>query len=880
MKDFNPKVTIVIPVYNGAKYVGKAIDSALAQTYKNLEIIVANDGSSDGGATERVAKSYGDKIIYLHQEKNGGAATVLNLAIKHMTGEYFSWLSHDDLYYPNKIARQVAELAKLNNKNTIMMSDLDGINEKGQKIYQTRYIDHINEHPSRLKSFIYPVVYNKTHGCTLLIPKKCFDEVGLFDPDERVAQDFEFFYRAFLKFPSKLIPETLVTARDTSNRMGRRAKPRANEEYGRLYIKIIDSLSEEEVLWLAPSRLSFYYDMYLFFKDAGYTIALNYIIEKIKKYLPKAVEKLVEEIDFRRDNLAKLEQTLGKIIEAQSIDPDNLNTDLLIFKAIKSKDRKILGQKRDIKEILAVHDLLLTKKMKRSAALLISILATKSKQSETEVKNAIYQKIIIGGGDQIESDVNSILKIAAAKKRKPRVMFCSTHWLTGGMERVMSNLFMQLKNDYGIFLLTPFDGRIGSVDMPKGVTHLKISNSMFYTNFDSSILSHAMILGVDVVVGFYNLFPGQLDLYEICHGTEIKTIASNHEYYFYPYRDSAFASIAQQRLEVFKKVDAVVWPTNISAMIYSLCSDNGYTIPNPNTYSVTKTALAEEDQKNIIAVGRFGDPVKRVDRIFEAFSLVLDKEPEAKLLLVGKYSITEPIGEGPSIEELMVRLRINENSVEFVGEITNVEYFYKRARALVMASDNEGFGMVINESASFGAPTVCGYFPGVEDLITDGDNGFVVEQGDSIAMAEKLSQLLIDDGLYSKMSCQASEHVKKFAAEKIADKWKCLIDSLINSKITLKKRKDLLAKNIGYQLPSTSVPLEKILFSELNRISFNQSLLDQSTKINEIYGSMSWRVTKPLRLVSKAARSLKSEGPRETVRKVINKVRKKISLNH
>src|SRR5665647_567426 len=99
MKDFYPKVSIVIPVYNGSKYLGEAIDSALAQTYKNLEIIVSNDGSSDNGATERVAKSYGDKIIYLGKKDNGGASTALNAAIKVMTGEYFSWLSHDDMYY-------------------------------------------------------------------------------------------------------------------------------------------------------------------------------------------------------------------------------------------------------------------------------------------------------------------------------------------------------------------------------------------------------------------------------------------------------------------------------------------------------------------------------------------------------------------------------------------------------------------------------------------------------------------------------------------------------------------------------------------------------------------------------------------------------------
>ena len=100
---FNPLVSIIIPVYNGENYVAEAIDSALAQTYDNIEIIVVNDGSED--RTDEICKSYGNKIRYFKKE-NGGTSTALNLGIKNMNGEYFSWLSHDDKYYPNKIKRQ------------------------------------------------------------------------------------------------------------------------------------------------------------------------------------------------------------------------------------------------------------------------------------------------------------------------------------------------------------------------------------------------------------------------------------------------------------------------------------------------------------------------------------------------------------------------------------------------------------------------------------------------------------------------------------------------------------------------------------------------------------------------------------------------------
>src|SRR4030065_1713637 len=99
--EFNLKVSIVIPVYNGSNYLRGAIDSALAQTYKNIEVIVVNDGSDDGGKTEAIANSYGDKIRYICK-KNGGVSTQLNVGILAAGGEFISWLSNDDGYIPDK----------------------------------------------------------------------------------------------------------------------------------------------------------------------------------------------------------------------------------------------------------------------------------------------------------------------------------------------------------------------------------------------------------------------------------------------------------------------------------------------------------------------------------------------------------------------------------------------------------------------------------------------------------------------------------------------------------------------------------------------------------------------------------------------------------
>lgn len=275
MAEFNPLVSIVIPVYNGSNFLREAIESALAQTYKNLEIIVVNDGSKDD--TESIALSFGDKIRYFAKE-NGGTSTALNLGIANMRGDYFSWLSHDDLYYPQKISRAVEELAKLENKDTIITSDLDGMDEDYKKTFTTAlYQEHMDAFKTRKSSYLYPVVYNKTHGCTHLFSKKVFETVGLFDVTSLVAHDFEFYYRAFAKFPHLYINEVLVTARESSNRQGRRSHTRGNIEYSLLYVDILEHLTEKEILEMAPNLAMFYLEMETFFAYADYSIALDYL---------------------------------------------------------------------------------------------------------------------------------------------------------------------------------------------------------------------------------------------------------------------------------------------------------------------------------------------------------------------------------------------------------------------------------------------------------------------------------------------------------------------------------------------------------------------------------------------------------------------------
>ena len=182
------KISIIIPVYNGSDYLAEAIESSLAQTYKNIEILVINDGSRDSGKTARVAKKYLPKIRYF-AKKNGGVASAMNFGIKHMKGDYFSWLSHDDVYYPEKVAHQVAFIQKKSSK-TILYCDFELIDKMSQHIAFAK----ITPPPS--SQFVYNLIVKRfLHGCSLLIPREAFKEAGCFDITLKNAQDYELWLR-------------------------------------------------------------------------------------------------------------------------------------------------------------------------------------------------------------------------------------------------------------------------------------------------------------------------------------------------------------------------------------------------------------------------------------------------------------------------------------------------------------------------------------------------------------------------------------------------------------------------------------------------------------------------------------------------------------
>ncbi len=233
-------VSIVIPVYNGANYLAEAIDSALAQTYPDCEVLVVNDGSTDGGATEAVAASYGGRIRYL-VKPNGHVASALNFGIRHMAGEYFSWLSHDDLYHPDKIEAQMGAQEGAD-RRTILYSDFEVLDAATGTLTPQR-LPHTD--PAHFRHFI--TLHNALHGCTLLIPRLCLEETGPFDETLRTTQDYDMWFRLAARFRFVHVPRILVTSRHHAEQGTHQFRGIAVAECDRLLAGFVRDLQPEEI---------------------------------------------------------------------------------------------------------------------------------------------------------------------------------------------------------------------------------------------------------------------------------------------------------------------------------------------------------------------------------------------------------------------------------------------------------------------------------------------------------------------------------------------------------------------------------------------------------------------------------------------------------
>ena len=240
-----PRVSITIPSFNCARYLGRAIDSALAQTYADYEIIVVDDGSTDD--TRGVLTRFGDKIRYVYQP-NGGLSSARNLALAHASGEFIAYLDADDLWYPHRLQTQVAFL-DTHPACGFVHSDVTIIDDDDRVIHRAYNAETRRDVPEGYCAL------NLLRRCHVQVPsvlerRECIERVGNFDGRLKTAQDYLHWIRIALDgMAVGYIPEPLAMYRRTASSLS--SSPRRVLDDG---VMIFETLLADPAVRRGPGR--------------------------------------------------------------------------------------------------------------------------------------------------------------------------------------------------------------------------------------------------------------------------------------------------------------------------------------------------------------------------------------------------------------------------------------------------------------------------------------------------------------------------------------------------------------------------------------------------------------------------------------------------
>lgn len=211
----SPKVSVIIPTYNSAHFIIEAVDSVLAQTFTEFEILVIDDGSTDN-TKEVLAEKYGDSIQYFYKE-NGGVSKARNFGIENAKGKYVAFLDSDDAWIPEKLEKQILALEKNPDKKACYSSfylcdeklnplEINRSERKSDALTDLILIGNVVATPS-----------------TVIAEKGLFEQVGGFDYELSQCADWEMWIRLATKTEFIYLNEPLLKYRQHGSNMSKNA---------------------------------------------------------------------------------------------------------------------------------------------------------------------------------------------------------------------------------------------------------------------------------------------------------------------------------------------------------------------------------------------------------------------------------------------------------------------------------------------------------------------------------------------------------------------------------------------------------------------------------------------------------------------------------
>jgi glycosyltransferase involved in cell wall biosynthesis len=203
-------VTVILPAYNNERFIAEAVESVMGQTYRAIELIIIDDGSTDrtGDISAGYARRHPARIHYLRQD-NRGPGAARNLGLRHARGSFIAFLDADDIWLSAKLVKQVGVLER---DRSVGLVYCDNYFVDEQRREQVGYRRMVKLHRGNVAPVLFQHYFIITSA--VVLRKECVDAIGLFREDIRLGEDYDYFLRLAYRYPVELVREKLYERRN------------------------------------------------------------------------------------------------------------------------------------------------------------------------------------------------------------------------------------------------------------------------------------------------------------------------------------------------------------------------------------------------------------------------------------------------------------------------------------------------------------------------------------------------------------------------------------------------------------------------------------------------------------------------------------------
>jgi len=667
----NPKITVLMTLFNGEKYLREAMESMLNQTYKDFEFLIIDDASTD--SSSEIILSYKDpRIRLIENEQNIGFVLSLNKGLQLAKGEYIARMDADDISMPERLEKQIKLLEENpkvgmtacwisiihENNNEISFWKIDRQNNSSEEIYYILNFENCLAHSS------------------VIFRKELVIEIGGYDEDLKLTQDYDLWIRLSRITTISKLMEVLVIRREHESNMIFTANERLNQETFRIYQKNsnINFVKPEFIDRIVNNPTSINILKILNVKQISNNIIKNCPIFINKKELMRCAEE-------KTSTLLKNSFPFNKTIRLKGFVERSLGLDqtLKMFQKIKNI---ILYTYNDLKKIDYIIN------------------------SIDKIDNKINVLFIVpsmtmGGAEKVNFDI-----IKNINKNKFQIHIITTD----NNINIWKKAFLEYTNKI--------------YELPN-----LFHNPLVYTTF---ILKYIKSANINIILisnsrrGYYSIkkikqsYP-KIKIFDLNHGESL--VWRNG--ILYPY-------IFNQHNYIDKRITISNHLKNYLMSVYSFKPNEILVIKNGidlNEYDKNKYKCGKFRNKyNILETDFVVSSIGRlfVDKHVEYFIDIANKIVNLDNKKYYKFLIA---GDGPSymdLQDKIIRYNLAKN-VFMVGRINVVQEFYNDTDILLMTSETEGIPLVILEAMAMEVPVISTNVGAISEIIDDNINGFLIK---------------------------------------------------------------------------------------------------------------------------------------------------------